>query len=130
LREIGGITPHDPDFDKLPSIQRAFADEVESWEPILKKTIGRGVRVEEDGRITGGRGEALSILVDLVGRVTNDPYAQIAPLVAVIRGDSDPSYAYIADSLRSAFNRYRKPAVIAKDPTMKPASQKPGRRGR
>jgi hypothetical protein len=133
LRNIAGITPHDPDFDKLPSIQRAFADEVESLEPILKKTIGRGVRVEgeKDGPITGGRSEALSILVDLVSGVVDDPYAHLAPLVAAVKGDVDTDYDTIADDLRNAFNRYWKVrASKSKNPVTRPTIGKSGRKGR
>ncbi len=131
MRDITIITFHNPDFDRLPSILREFADELESLEPVLKNTVARGVREEKDGRITGGRSEALSILVDLVSRVTDDPYAHLAPLVAAIKGDVDPSYQFIADGLRSAYNRYRRnTGVVTKNPAVKPASRKPGRRRR
>ena len=128
MRDIAGITFHNPDFDRLSSTLREFADELESLEPVLKNTVARGVREEKDGRITGGRSESLSILVDLVSRVTDDPYAHLAPLVAAIKGDVDPSYEYIADGLRSAYNRYRwNTGVVTKNPAVKSASRKPGR---
>lgn len=132
LREIGGIKIHDPGFDRLPSVQRAFADELEVLAPVVNRTMARGVRVEKDGRITSGAAsEALSLLVDLVDTVATEPYASIAPLVAAVRGDVNPSYDYIADSLRNAYNRSRKPKKntkgARKNPVPNPAKAKVGR---
>jgi hypothetical protein len=102
LQEIAGINLY---FDQLPSLQRTFADEVEWAAGILMNHLARGVRVERGGNIKGGRGEALSIVIQLVDRITDHPYAMISPLVAAVRGDINPSYEYVADALRSDYNR-------------------------
>jgi hypothetical protein len=105
LHDIAGIIFHDPDFERLASLQRTFADEVQSVTGALEKNLARGIRVDRDGNITGGRGEALSIIVALVDCITPDPYALISPLVAAIRRDVNPSYEHIADALRNTYNR-------------------------
>jgi hypothetical protein len=110
LHKIGGIRSLAPDFDMLPSMLSEFADEVESLIPILKNNVAQGVRVEKDGHITSSAGgEALSKLVHMVSRVTKHPYADLARLVAAVRGDETGyNYIAIADSLRNAFNRHWK----------------------
>jgi len=110
LRDIGGITIYNARFDELPSILREFADELGEQQAAIRSSVARGARVEEDGRVTGGRSENLSILVDLVSAVDeikNEPYAFIAPLVAAVRGDSEANYVQLADALRNAVERYR-----------------------
>lgn len=134
LREICGITIFHPDydFDRLPSMERAFADEVEPLGKVVNEVLARGVREEKDGRITSaGLTEKLCWLVNLVEQVTNEPYADIAPLVAAVRGEVLDSYEYLADSLRSERNRYcpkeENTGIDPKTPTGKPSKLKPGR---
>jgi len=113
LRDIGGITIHDPRFNELPSILREFADELKEQGSAITSSTAKGTRLEEDGRVTGGRSENLSILVDLLRDLEaakHEPYAFIAPLVAAVRGDPEANYTLLADALRNAVERYRKDA--------------------
>ncbi len=109
LSGIAGIKIHDPDFDKLPSLMERFANELKEYSDQVQRNVARGVKVDKSGRISGdGRTESLVVLVGTVAAVTDEPYALLAPLVAVIRGDVNPSYGHIADSLRKICGRHKK----------------------
>ena len=111
LRDIGHTTIHSQRFDALPSILKEFANNLDELRPVFKKIVAKGVKIEKDGRVTGGRSEQLSVLVSVVSRIKKveaEPYAFLAPMVTAVRGDAEPNYVYVADELRNAVNRYRR----------------------
>jgi hypothetical protein len=111
LRDIAGITSHPPRYDKLAANIRDFADELEDWGSAFRKSVAVDTRIEQDGKISGGRSASLSVVVSLVQEViTRDPYALIARLVAAVQENPEPNYFDLADSVRNAVNRYRRDA--------------------
>jgi hypothetical protein len=105
LKEKMGIIYHDPEIEGLPSIAIDFAKDLKRCRTALKKSL-RDMRRDEDGTIEGGRKQYLFYLACLAREVTMQPYPLIARLVSAVRGEKEPDYFKLANTLLHKVERY------------------------
>jgi hypothetical protein len=95
----------------LPAALRSFADSMAAWGKAYKKGLGN-LRPGRKGNVTTGRTPNLFYLVCLVEGATDEPYRELAMLVAAVRRDSEPDYVNLGASLCRAVERLKKKDAI------------------
>jgi hypothetical protein len=106
--ERTGMTHHG---ETLPSEMRDFAEYLNCLHRASKKIL-RDLKRDQDGTIMAGRKQYLFYLACLVREVTEEPNPMIARLVAAVRGEKEPNYPKLANTLGRAVDRYKEKHLL------------------
>lgn len=92
--------------ENLPAKMRDFAEHLNRLQRGAKRNL-RDIKKDRDGTIVGGRKQYLFYLTCMVREVTEQPNERVARLVAAVRGEKEPNYTKLANTLGRAVNRFK-----------------------